>query len=68
MSVAQGLVNRLEREGFVKAPVKGKRLVEPLKYYGRVVFSHTQHLTSRVFINRIHHTVSQIHLSLIQAW
>ena len=25
VSVAQGLVNRLEREGFVRAPLKGKR-------------------------------------------
>lgn len=31
MSVAQGLVNRLEREGFVKASVKGKRLVNPIR-------------------------------------
>lgn len=26
MSVAQGLINRLEREGFIKLPVKGRRL------------------------------------------
>ena len=25
VSVAQGLINRLEREGFVRAPLKGKR-------------------------------------------
>ena len=27
MTVAQGLVNRLEREGFIRAPAKGKKSV-----------------------------------------